>query len=353
MGQEVDMQKLEQLMGKMVADIGAAASAVTVVIGDRLGWYKELHKGGPATPAELAQRTRSAERYCREWLNAQAASGYLTYDKSSGRYTLPPEQAMVFADESSPVFMCGGFQVMQAMWSAIDRMSENFKSGGGLSWGDQHPCLFEGTERFFKPAYLGNLISQWLPALQGVVPKLERGARIADVGCGVGASTIIMGQAFPKSRFTGFDSHPGSVELARKRALEAGVDNVKFEIADSTNFPGNGYDLVAVFDCLHDMQDPVGAAKHARRALAHDGTFMIIEPFANDTPENNHNPVGRVYYSASSMICVAHSLAHGGPALGAQAGEARLRDVVVSGGGFSTLRRAAETPFNLILEARP
>jgi SAM-dependent methyltransferase len=353
-GDEMDGQKLEQLLGKMVGDIGAAASAVTVALGDRLGWYKDLAKNGPANAGELAKRTGSAERYCREWLNAQAASGYLTYDAESGRYTLPPEQAAVFADESSPVFMAGAFQIMRAMWVALDRMSENYKSGGGLSWGDQHPCLFEGTERFFKPAYLGNLISAWLPALEGVVPKLERGAKVADVGCGAGASTILMAKAFPKSQFIGFDSHPGSIETARQRAREAGVgDNVRFEVGDSTSFPGSGYDLVAVFDCLHDMQDPVGAARHARRALAHDGTFMIIEPFANDRPEANHNPVGRVYYSASSMICVAHSLAHGGPALGAQAGEARLRDVIVNGGGFSKLRRATETPFNIILEARP
>jgi SAM-dependent methyltransferase len=354
MGQSLDTQKLEQLLGKMVGDLGAAASAVTVVIGDRLGWYKDLSKNGPATPTELARRTQTAERYAREWLNAQAASGYLTYDPESGRYTLPPEQAAVFADESSPVFMTGGFQLLQAMWAANERMTENYRTGGGLSWGDQHPCLFEGTERFFKAAYIGNLLSSWLPALDGVVPKLERGAKVADVGCGVGASTILMAKAFPKSQFIGFDSHPGSIELARQRARDAGVgDNLRFEVADATNFPGSGYDLVAVFDCLHDMQDPVGAAKHARRALAHDGTFMVIEPMAQDKPEANHNPIGRVYYSASSMICVAHSLAHGGPALGAQAGEARLRDVIVSGGGFSRLRRATETPFNIILEARP
>jgi SAM-dependent methyltransferase len=354
MGQAIDTQKLEQLMGKMVGDMGAAASGVTVVIGDRLGWYKDLAHNGPATPTELARRTQTAERYAREWLNAQAASGYVTYDPESGRYTLPPEQAAVLADDASPVFMAGGYQVLQAMWAAIERMTENYKTGGGLSWGDQHPCLFEGTERFFKPAYIGNLLSSWLPALDGVVAKLERGAKVADVGCGVGASTILMGKAFPKSQFIGFDSHPGSIELARRRARDAGVaDNVRFEIADATTFPGSGYDLVAVFDCLHDMQDPVGAAKHARRALAHDGTFMVVEPMAQDKPEANHNPVGRLYYSASSMLCVAHSLAHGGPALGAQAGEARLRDVIVGGGGFSRLRRATETPFNIVLEARP
>jgi SAM-dependent methyltransferase len=233
------------------------------------------------------------------------------------------------------------------------KMTERFRTGGGIEWGHQHPCLFQGTERFFRSSYIGNLVQSWLPSLEGVVAKLERGARVADVGCGVGASTILMAKAFPKSQFFGFDYHEGSIELARKRAAAAGVsDRVTFEVARSTDFPGQGYDLVACFDCLHDMQDPKGCAAHVRKTLAADGTWMIVEPFASDKPEENHNVVGRVYYSASTMLCVPHSLAFGGPGLGAQAGEKRLREVVTSG-GFSRFRRATETPFNFVLEARP
>jgi SAM-dependent methyltransferase len=239
------------------------------------------------------------------------------------------------------------------MWNGVPAIERNFRSGDGLAWGEQHPCLFEGTERFFRSSYVGNLIGAWIPALDGVKDKLERGAKVADVGCGLGASTILMAQAFPRSTFVGFDSHPGSIETARTRARAAGVaDRVRFDVARSTDYPGSGYDLVAHFDCLHDMEDPVGAARHVRRTLASDGTWMIVEPFAEDRAEENHNPVGRVYYSASTMLCVPHSLSCKGPALGAQAGEARLRDVVVGGGGFSGFRRATQTPFNLVLEAR-
>jgi 2-polyprenyl-3-methyl-5-hydroxy-6-metoxy-1,4-benzoquinol methylase len=347
-------EKLNALLGKVVGDVGAAMSAALVVVGDKLGLYKALSALGPSTPAELARRTETAERYVREWLNAQAASGYVTYDAPSGRYHLEPEQATAFADETSPASVPGLFHVCCAMWHGEEKITENFRTGAGLAWGAQHTCLFEGTERFFRAGYVGNLMSSWIPALDGVKPKLEKGAKVADVGCGLGASTILMAKAFPKSTFHGFDSHPRSVEIARQRAAQAGVaDRVSFEVAQSTDYPGTGYDLVAHFDCLHDMEDPVGAAKHVRETIAKDGTWMVVEPFAGDAPENNHNPVGRVFYSASTMLCVPHSLSHGGPALGAQAGEGRLRDVIVKGGGFASLRRATETPFNIVLEARP
>ncbi len=349
----MDNDKLNAFMGKVVGDVGAAMGTVLALMGDRLGLWKALD-GNPATPAELAKRTGCAERYLREWLDSQAAGGYLTYDPSTGRYTLPEEQAFALANSDSPAFVPGMFEICQALWAAQPRMEERFKSGAGLPWGEHHSCLFRGTERFFRSGYIGNLVSAWLPALDGVTAKLEAGAKVADVGCGLGASTILMAQAYPKSTFIGFDSHPGSIETARERAKAAGVaDRVSFEVARSTDYPGNQYDLVAHFDCLHDMEDPIGAARHARRTLAADGTWMIVEPFANDRPEENHNPVGRVLYSASTMLCVPHSLSLKGPALGAQAGEARLRDVVVAGGGFTRFRRATETPFNLVLEARP
>jgi 2-polyprenyl-3-methyl-5-hydroxy-6-metoxy-1,4-benzoquinol methylase len=350
----LDEKKLNDLIGKVVGDVGAAMSAALVVIGDKLGLYKAMAKSGPVTPAELGRLTGTAERYVREWLNAQAASGYVVYDAVSQRFSLTPEQAFAFADDASPASVPGLFHVTAAMWHGEEKMTDNFRTGRGLAWGEQHPCLFEGTERFFRSGYIGNLVSAWLPALEGVTAKLERGANVADVGCGLGASTILMAKAYPKSRFIGFDSHGKSIAVARERARDAGVDDrVRFEVAKSTDFPGKDYDLVAHFDCLHDMEDPVGAARHVKETIARDGTWMIVEPFAADSPEANHNAVGRVFYSASTMLCVPHSLAHHGPALGAQAGEARLRDVVVAGGGFARFRRATETPFNLILEARP
>jgi 2-polyprenyl-3-methyl-5-hydroxy-6-metoxy-1,4-benzoquinol methylase len=349
----VDEKKLNDFLGKVVGDVGAAMSAALVVIGDKLGLYKAMAAAGSVTPGDLARTTGTTERYVREWLNAQAASGYVAYDAASGRFTLPPEQALALADDTSPASVPGLFHVTAAMWHGEEKMTDNFRSGRGLEWGAQHPCLFEGTERFFRAGYIGNLVSAWLPALEGVTAKLERGAKVADVGCGLGASTILMAKSFPQSRFIGFDSHENSIALARERAKQAGVaDRVTFEVAKSTDYPGNGYDLVAHFDCLHDMEDPVGAARHVRETLARDGTWMVVEPFAGDRPEHNHNPVGRVFYSASTLLCVPHSLAHRGPALGAQAGEARLREVIVTGGGFSQLRRATETPFNIILEAR-
>ena len=350
----IDENKLGAFLGKVVGDVGSAMSAALVVIGDKLGLWKAMAKaGGPLTATELAKRTETAERYIREWLNAMAASGYVTYVTETQSYKLEPEQAVAFADSESPAFVPGLYQVVAAMWAGESKIAANFRTGAGLEWGHQHPCLFEGTERFFRSGYLGNLIQSWLPSLTGVVAKLEKGAKVADVGCGVGASTIIMAKAYPNSKFYGFDYHAGSIEMARVRAKEAGVaDRVTFEVARATDFPGESYDLIAHFDCLHDLEDPDGAAKQARKAIAKDGTWLVVEPFAGDRPEQNHNPVGRVFYSASTMLCVPHSLSQGGPALGAQAGETRLREVATRG-GWSAFRRATETPFNLVLEARP
>jgi 2-polyprenyl-3-methyl-5-hydroxy-6-metoxy-1,4-benzoquinol methylase len=349
----LDEKKLNQFVEKAVGDVGATLSSILVVIGDRLNLWKTMAADGPVTAIELARRTETAERYIREWLDAQAAAGYVTYDPATKRYALPPEHAAVLADESSPAFFPGLFEVAAACWAATDKATQNFRTGHGTEWGHHHPCLFQGTERFFRSSYVGNLMTSWIPALDGVAAKLRASARVADVGCGVGASTILMAKAFPRSRFWGFDYHAGSIDLARKRAQAAGVaDRVTFEVASSTDYPGKDYDLVAHFDCLHDMQDPAGAARRVRETIAPDGTWMIVEPFASDRAEENHNAVGRVYYSASTMLCVPHSLAYGGPALGAQAGERRLREVV-SAGGFTRFRRATETPFNFVLEARP
>jgi 2-polyprenyl-3-methyl-5-hydroxy-6-metoxy-1,4-benzoquinol methylase len=349
----IDEAKLNAFVNKAVGDIGATLSSILVVLGDRLGLWKAMAAHGPITASELAKRTETSERYIREWLDAQASAEYVTYDPATKRYTLPPEQVAVLADETSPAFFPGLFEVAAACWAATDKTTQNFRTGHGLEWGHQHPCLFQGTERFFRSSYIGNLVGAWIPALDGVKAKLENGAKVADVGCGVGASTILMAQAFPNSRFYGFDYHAGSIELANKRAEAAGVANrVTFAVAKSTDFPGSDYDLVAFFDCLHDMEDPKGAAKRVRETIAKDGTWMIVEPFASDKPEENHNGVGRVFYSASTMLCVPHSLAFGGPALGAQAGQKRLDDVVKAG-GFTRIRRATETPFNMVLEARP
>ena len=349
----VDETKLNALVGRMISDVGAAFSSILVAVGDRLGLWKAMADGEPLTSAELAAKTDTSERYVREWLNAQAAAGYVSYDAATGRFALSSEGAFTLADESSPAFFAGLFEIVAACSAGADRLTERFRSGEGIEWGHQHPCLFTGTERFFRSGYVANLTSAWIPALDGVLAKLEAGAKVADVGCGVGASTILMAKMYPRSRFYGFDYHEGSIDLARARAREAGVDDrVTFEVAMSTDYPGTNYDLVAHFDCLHDMEDPVGAARQAKRSLAPDGTWMIVEPFAGDRPEENHNMVGRVFYSASTMLCVPHSLAHNGPALGAQAGERRIRDVTASG-GFSRFRRATETPFNIVYEARP
>ncbi len=305
----MDQDKLNAFLGKAVGDIGAAMSANMVLLGDKLGLYKAMTKMGAVTPTELAKATKTAERYVREWLANQAAGGYVTYDQATGRYTLPDEQAMALADENSPCFLPGAFQVIAAAFSANPKIEQRFKTGKGLGWDKHDHRLFEGTERFFRPNYVGNLVNNWIPALDGVEAKLKAGAKVADVGCGFGSSTMIMAKTYPKSTFIGFDYHKPSILAARKRAKEAGVKNVTFKVAKSTDYPGKGYDFVAHFDCLHDMGDPVGAAKHARETLASDGTWMIVEPFAGDRVEDNLNPVGRVSYAASTMICVPASLA--------------------------------------------
>jgi SAM-dependent methyltransferase len=345
-------QKLDAFLDKVVGDVGAAMSAAHVLLGDQLGIYRALAKG-PGTVPEISRRAEIAERYAREWLNGQAAAGYVQYDAATEQFSLSPEQRVAFTDPDSPAYIPGMFQIVGALFAAEPKIAERFRSGEGYAWGEHHHGLFEGTERFFRAGYIGNLVGSWLPALDGVVERLTKGARVADVGCGLGASTILMAKAFPSSRFWGFDSHGPSIELARQRAVQAGVaDRVVFEKADATDFPGDQYDLVAHFDCLHDLEDPVGAAKRAHEALAKDGTWLIVEPFAQDRPEANHNPVGRIYYAASTMFCVPHSLSQHGPALGAQAGDARLKQIAESG-GFRKFRRATETPFNLVLEARP
>jgi len=347
----VDPKRLEEFMNRAVVDLGAAASAALVLIGDRLGLYKELAKE-PSTPLELSRRTGTNERYVREWLANQAAGGYVTLDAATDRYSLTPEQAMALAQEDSSVFLPGAFQILEAMWRAEPRILENFRTGEGLAWTEQDRSLFEGTERFFKPGYATHLEKDWIPALHGVEAKLRAGARVADVGCGHGASTVILAKAYPRSTFHGFDFHPESIETARKRAAAAKVgDRVRFDVAAATDFPGRDYDLVTHFDCLHDLPDPVGAGKLARAALAGDGTWMIVEPFAGDSVVENLNPVGRVFYAASTMVCVPNSLAFHGMALGAQAGEAQI-GAVAREAGFPSFRRATQTPFNIVFEAR-
>lgn len=350
----MDTEKFNELLGKAVVDFGATFHAAMVRIGDKLGLYKALASGGAQTPAELAKRTGTAERYVSEWLNSQAAGGYVTYDVPTKKYSLSEEQAFALSDENNPVFLPGAFQLALAAVRSEERISEAFRTGKGLGWHEHHHELYPGTERFFRPNYSGNLVSAWIPALDGVEAKLKKGAKVADVGCGLGASTILMAKSYPHSEFTGYDYHDKSIEAARQRAKDAGVgDRVKFEIAKAKDYPGKGYDFVAFFDCLHDMGDPVGASSHVRSTLAPDGTWMIVEPFANDSPEENFNPVGRAFYSASTLLCTPASLSQEvGLALGAQAGEKRIRNVVTEG-GFSRFRRAAQTPFNLVFEARP
>jgi ubiquinone/menaquinone biosynthesis C-methylase UbiE len=344
-------EKLQAFLGRAVGDLGAAMSAVLMLIGDELGLYRAL-AGGKLTPAELARRTGTAERYVREWLGSQAAGGYVEYDPGSGRYFLSEEQASCLADPQGPVDLPGAYMLVQDLFHVRPRAVENFRTGRGMEWGEHHQCLFHGTERFFRAGYNANLVGSWLPSLDGVMEKLKRGGRAADIGCGHGASTILMAKTFPAAEFVGYDYHAASIEVARQRAQEAGIRNARFEVADAASYPGRDYDFVAFFDCLHDMADPAAAARRARNALKPDGSCMIVEPLAGDEVEQNLNPVGRVYYGASSLICVPVSLARNGPALGAQAGEKRLREILRSS-GFSRFRRATETPFNIVLEARP
>jgi 2-polyprenyl-3-methyl-5-hydroxy-6-metoxy-1,4-benzoquinol methylase len=341
-------------MGRFVQDMGAAATAPLVLIGDQLGLYKAMADGEPVTPAELAQRTGCRERYLREWLCQQAASGYVEYDPATGAFRLPPEQALALAVDDSPVFVPGAYQLLAAIIKDQPHVAERFRTGDGLGWHEHDHDLYEGTERFFRPGYLANLESSWLPSLDGVVDKLTAGARVADIGCGHGASTILMARAFPASTFVGSDYHEASIEAARRAAERAGVaDRVSFEVASAADFGGGPFDLVCVFDALHDMGDPVGAARHVREQLAPDGTWMVVEPYAGDRIEDNLTPVGRIFYAGSTMICTPASLSQDvGLALGAQAGERRLTEVL-NAGGFSRVRRSAETPFNLVLEVRP
>jgi SAM-dependent methyltransferase len=351
---QINEGKLHEFVGKMLLDLGGAFSIGLVRIGDQLGLYKALLAAGPMTSHELAAHTKTAERYVREWLAHQAASGYLLYHSATAQFELPAEQAMVFAVDDSPVNMLGAFELAVANLESAPKVQQAFRTGEGVSWGDHSSCLFCAVEKFFRPNYKNHIVDQWLPALDGVVAKLEKGARVADVGCGHGASTVFMAAAFPKSEFIGFDFHGGSIDHARGLARQNGVEaNTQFEVGLAKNFPGDAYDLICMFDCLHDMGDPAGAAQHVKKALADDGTFMVVEPMAGDRLEDNFNPIGRLSYAASTLVCVPTSLAQEvGLALGAQAGEARLREVI-STGGFSSIRRAAETPFNLILEARP
>ena len=351
---EPNPDKLNELMGKLVGDLGAAIAGASVLLGDRLGLYKGMADGAPVTSSELAKKTGLHERYVREWLSGQAASGYIDFHPEKNAFSLSPEQAMAFAEEGSPAFFAGAFDVVQATYLDEPKVAEAFRTGKGVGWHEHSKCLFSGTERFFRPGYNTNLVSSWIPALHGVEEKLKAGTKVADVGCGHGASTILMAQAYPNSEFFGYDYHVPSIERAKLLAKEAGVgDRVTFAQATAKDFPGKDYELVAFFDCLHDMGDPVGAGKHVKETLAGDGVWMIVEPFAHDDLKDNLNPVGRVYYGASTFICTPASLSQEvALGLGAQAGERRLRQVVTQA-GFSRFRRATETPFNMVLDARP
>jgi SAM-dependent methyltransferase len=352
--QQVDEARLEELMHRFVTDLGAAVTAPMVLIGDQLGLYKAMADGEPITPAQLAERTGCRERYLREWLCQQAASGYVEYDADKQRFRLPAEQALALAQDDSPVFMPGAFQLLASMIKDEPKVAERFRTGKGMGWHEHDHDLYEGTERFFRPNYLAHLVDEWLPSLEGVIDKLRGGAVVADIGCGHGTSTILMAKAFPESRFVGSDYHEESIAAARRAAGRAGVsDRVTFEVATAKDFGGGPFDLVCVFDALHDMGDPAGVARHVREVLADDGTWMVVEPYAGDRVEENLTPVGRIYYGGSTMLCTPSSLSQEvGLALGAQAGEKRLAEVLAEG-GFGRVRRAAETPFNIVLEARP
>lgn len=349
----INMDKLNEFIGRFVTDLGAAVHTGMVVIGEKLGLYKALALGA-MTSAELAKKTSTDERYLREWLASQAAGGYVSYDEKTNKFSLSEEQAFALANEDSPAYLPGAFEIALGSLAAVPRIAESFRTGAGMGWHEHVDGVFHGCEKFFRPGYAANLVSSWIPALHDVKEKLEAGARVADVGCGKGASTLLMAKAFPKSRFFGFDYHDKSIEAARESARRAAVtDHVSFAISKAKEFPGKNYDFVAVFDCLHDMGDPVGAATHVREALSEDGTWMIVEPFANDTLKDNLNPVGRVFYSFSTLLCTPCSRSQEvGLCLGAQAGEAKIREVIKSA-GFTRFRRAAQTPFNIVYEARP
>lgn len=349
----IDENALHELLGRAINDVGATSLATLVMIGDELGLYRALAAGGAQTSTELAKRAQCAERYVREWLNAHAASGFVQYLADSGRYQLTPEQAMMFAQEDSPAFVVGGFQIALSAGRAIERLKQAFKTGAGIGWHEHDHGVFHGCARFFRPGYIGNLVQHWIPSLEGVEARLKTGIRVADVGCGYGYSTILMAQAYPKSTFVGFDYHRESIDAARLRAIEAGVaDRVSFEVGGAKDFGGSRYDFVTVFDALHDMGDPAGASRHILSTLAPGGTWMIVEPYAGDRVEENLNPIGRAYYAGSTLMCTPCSLSQEvGLALGAQAGEARVRAVVM-GAGFSHFRRAMQSPVNLVFEAR-
>ncbi|HEY6246835.1 MAG TPA: class I SAM-dependent methyltransferase [Pyrinomonadaceae bacterium] len=349
---EINEDKMNAFLGKVVSDFGASLSSSLAYIGQKLGLYEAIAKAGHISPEELARQTNTNERYIREWLINQAAGGYVDYDAENGHYSLSAEQTVALTDQNSPFYVGGGFYVIKAMTQAVERIENHFRSGGGMFWGEHHPDLFVGTERFFRPGYAAHLTASWIPSLTGVESKLKAGARVADVGCGHGASTIIMAQVYPNSEFWAFDNHEPSINSAKERAAGAGVnDRIHFEISDAQSVPDNQYDLITFFDCLHDMGDPVGACKRAAEVLASDGSLLIVEPMAGNSVEENFNPIGRTFAGASTLCCTSNSLASNGPALGAVATEAALRDTVLRG-GFKDFRRTAETPFNRIFEAR-
>jgi ubiquinone/menaquinone biosynthesis C-methylase UbiE len=350
----VDEAKLNEFVGKAVSEWGAAYGVLLTFLGDRLGLFKAMAGAGELTPEELAKKTGTHPRMIREWLTAQAVGGFVTYNPFAGTYILPDEQAFALTNENSPAYIVGEYQIIMGLFKDEEKIIEAFRTGKGLGWGDHHHYLFEGTERLFKPGYVANLTTSWIPALEGVEEKLRRGgAKVADVGCGHGVSTILMAKAYPNSQIIGFDYHRPSIEWARKQAEKEGLKNITFEVAPSTDYPGDDYDLVTFFDCFHDMGNPSGAAKHVLQILKKkNGTWMLVEPFANNKLEDNFNPLGRAFYSGSAVVCVPASLNENGPALGAQAGEEKIREIVMSA-GFSKFRRATQTPFNLVLEARP
>lgn len=349
----IDNKKLEEFVMKSVGDMGSSLSALMILLGDRLGLYKALNEYGPLKSEELAQKTDTSERYIREWLASQAAADYISYDATSKKFTLSPENALVLAEENSPVFIMGAYQIIRSLFKSEDKFAEIFKTGKGLRWGEHHHDLFEGTARFFKPGYISNLVQSWIPSLEGIEDKLKKGAKVADIGCGYGLSTTIMAKSFPNSQFYGYDNHAPSIEAAKENAIKENVkSNTNFLVVSANESIGNDYDLIAFFDCLHDMGDPLGALKFAKQSLKSDGTCMIVEPLANDKLEDNLNLMGKISYAVSSIVCVPNSLADNGPALGAQAGEQKIKDLV-SEAGFTEFRRTTQTSLNAVYEARP